>query len=345
MAFLHNINHLLNERVQYKSHSSNTKYIIVTLLLIITCGTVGYVNGIEDNTIPEVFLLKNYSTNNDPTKAKSWYLSQDPRQDERLGGTNVITGVSDDEDDNLVVKIQPSGDKRQVRLNVFAGNETDLKRNIESVEGSKPDQNVMSERGFMFEQNDWKNVEVTEYVKVNQLGTLSTNGGKHIELEGRSGVHSDGKYECQGTSYHFNVYEDGRVKMEKELKHNNDYYPNSDDDPVKHNVINGLKDEGWIGIKMVVLNVPNGVNVKGYLNLDSPEDTDLPTNNWTLVLEKTDNGNNWHTDNGKSACPDSNSSEFSGRLIDWGGPIVIFRSDNLKDVDWKWASVREISSQ
>ena len=57
MAFLHNINHLLNERVQYKSHSSNTKYIIVTLLLIITCGTVGYVNGIED-TIPEVFLLK-----------------------------------------------------------------------------------------------------------------------------------------------------------------------------------------------------------------------------------------------------------------------------------------------
>lgn len=343
MAITYNTTHLLNRCISIRSKRNNIKYGAITLLLIITIGAVGSVNAIEE-TIPDIFLLKNYSTNNDPAKAKSWYLSQDPRDDKRLGGTSVVTGVNGD-GENVVVKIQPSGEKRQVRLDVYAGNETNLKSNIESEEGSKPNQNMMSEKGFMFKPNDWRNVEITEYVKVNQLGSGSSNGGKHIELEARSGVHSDDKYECQGTSYHFNVYEDGRVKMEKELKHNNDYYPNSQDDPVKHNVIDGLKGKGWIGIKMVVSDGPNGVQVKGYLNFDSPGDTDSPTNNWTLVLEKIDNGNNWHTKNGKSACPDSDSSEFSGRLIDWGGPIVIFRSDNLKDVEWKWASVREISSQ
>ena len=95
---------------------------------------------------------------------------------------------------------------------------------------------------------------------------------------------------------------------------------------------------------MVVRDTSNGVSIEGYMNNDSPKDTDKPTNNWVLVLNKTDVGNNWHTKNNKSACPDSNRSQDSGRLITWGGPLVIFRSDNLSYLEWKWASVREIVS-
>ena len=70
--------------------------------------------------------------------------------------------------------------------------------------------------------------------------------------------------------------------MEKELKHSNSYYPNSREYPVKLRVTNGLLNQGWIGIKMVVRDTPNGVNVEGYVNRDSPQDTDEPTDNWYL---------------------------------------------------------------
>jgi hypothetical protein len=54
-------------------------------------------------------------------------------------------------------------------------------------------------------------VAITQYIKVNQLGSQSSNSVKHFEFEARSGVHGDYKYECQGTSY-FNVYEEGEKK-------------------------------------------------------------------------------------------------------------------------------------
>ncbi len=316
------------------------RYIIV--LILVSLAVIGLTsNTYAINTeIPSVFLLDNYTTNSDKTKAQQWFLDHDPKKDPRMQGTNVIKNVVV-QGNNTMAKIKPSGSDAQVRINLYAGNASDFK-GFQANAHTIPNQNTMSQNGYMFKPNDWRNVEITEYVKVNKLGSGNSNGGKHIELQARGGLHSD-SIACEGTSYHFNIYqENGRVKMEKELKHSNSYYPNSRDDPVKLGVTNGLLNQGWIGIKMVVRDTPNGVNVEGYLNRDSPEDTDKPTNNWVLVLNKTDTGNNWHTKNNKSACPDSNSSQYSGRIIDWGGPLVIFRSDNLNDVDWKWASVREI---
>jgi hypothetical protein len=297
--------------------------------------------------IPSIFLLDQYSTNTDSKKAVPWFLDHDPREDSRIDedSKKVIDKVTV-EGENTLVKIKPSPGRNedyQVRINVFAGDAVDFD-NFEADDKSIPNQNTMSRNGYMFKPNDWRNVEITEYIKVNEFGDEDRNGGKHAELQVRSGYHSD-DVACEGTSYHFNVYEKkGRVKMEKELKHDNAVYPNNGDgeDPSEDYKTKGLLGKGWIGIKAVVHDTPDGVAVEGYLNLDSPKDNDRPTNNWKLVLNKTDTGSNWHTANGKSVCPDSDSPEYSGRLIKWGGPLVIFRSDNIKDLEWKWASVREI---
>lgn len=302
-----------------------------------------------DTNIPSIFLLEEYKTNNDTGKAQQWFLNHDPRGDIRTDGTNVIKDIRVVNGNIAIATISPNHDNAdQVRIDVFAGNKTNLKTSLESDRNNKPNHSNLSQQGYMLKPNDWRNVEITEYVKVNELGSGTDNGGKHIELQARSGIHSSG-YDCQGTSYHFNVYdENGRVKMEKEFKHANNYMTTRTD-PEDSHVINNkqhfLLNQGWIGIKMVVHDAPNGVKVEGYLNVDSPKDTDSPTNNWIPVLNKTDTGDNWKTKDGKGVCPSSNSNTESGRLINWGGPIVIFRSDNLSDYEWKWASVREIISE
>jgi hypothetical protein len=325
------------------------KYIISLIAsLIALFGLTSIVYALDTN-IPSIFLLNEFETNNDTGKAQQWFLNHDPRDDIRTDGTKVIKDIRVVNGNTTIAAIKPDDNRtEQVRIDLFAGNKTDLKKNLASDKNNKPNHPQLSKQGFMFQPNDWHNVEITEYIKVNELGSGTKNGGKHIELQARSGIHSSG-YDCQGTSYHFNVYdENGRVKLEKEFKHSDNYMTTKMDPEVSHIINNNqhfLLNQGWIGIKMVVYDVPNGVRIEGYLNIDSPKDTDPPTNNWIPVINTTDTGDNWKTKDGKGVCPTSNSNTESGRLINWGGPIVIFRSDNLSDYEWKWASVREIVAE
>ena len=64
--------------------------------------------------------------------------------------------------------------------------------------------------------NDWKNVEMTGYFKVNSFTKANQNGPPHIELVAR-GVRNtndigtiDGlSRQCEATTYHSNTYLDG----------------------------------------------------------------------------------------------------------------------------------------
>ena len=133
----------------------------------------------------------------------------DPKKDPRIEGTKVINKVVV-QGNNTLANIKPSGNNAQVRINVFAGNASDF-NGFPANDHNIPNQNTMSQNGYMFKPNDWRNVEITEYIKVNKLGSGTDNGGKHIELQARGGLHSD-SIACEGTSYHFNVYQDnGRV--------------------------------------------------------------------------------------------------------------------------------------
>jgi hypothetical protein len=122
----------------------------------------------------------------------------------------------------------------------------------------------------------------------------------------------------------------GRVKLEKELSHIKGY---SQDDPQKPNVTTNLMHR-WIGMKGIFYNDRNN-NVKIELWLDKDN-----TNDWgeNPVLEYEDGGG-WEIEkNRENECEGDKNEK-----ITWGGPVVIFRWDNLIDVDVRYASVREIS--
>ena len=95
----------------------------------------------------------------------------------------------------------------------------------------------------------------------------------------------------------------------------------------------------WIGMKGIFYNTIKG-NVKMELWLDKDNDkASMPDQDWGEVpaLNHEDIGN-WKIENNHMNECNGNKNE----KITWGGPVVIFRWDNLIDVDIKYASVREI---
>jgi hypothetical protein len=191
------------------------------------------------------------------------------------------------------------------------------------------DQKIMAQQGYMQSPNDWKNVEITGYLKVNGFTGSSNNGPAHIEFMARGGVHTSSK-SCEGTAYHSNLYETGRSKFEKELQHTAGYTTN---DPEKSGATSKL-DGRWVGIKAVFYTKPDGtVKLEQWLD-DGSDNINAPGNNWHKLLEFTDSGS-WG--GGHPNCGGTPSTK-----ITWGGPMVHFRWDNIDDMDIKNFSVREI---
>jgi len=89
------------------------------------------------------------------------------------------------------------------------------------------DQEKLADRKYMMLPNDWKNVEITAYIKVIRATNDDDNGGAHFEWFCRGGPKHSSSLRCEGTSYHANIYEkegsEGKVKFEKELQHTNGY--------------------------------------------------------------------------------------------------------------------------
>ncbi len=174
--------------------------------------------------------------------------------------------------------------------------------------------------------------------QISKTNNSEHNGGPYFELEARSGLHGDNHHPCDGTALHTNIYPNGRVKMEKELSHTNGY---CETDPQKHqkqNVINNLMYRGF-GMKGIFYCV-NDENVKVEIWLDKNANNEWGTK---PVIEYLDRGG-WQIEkddnnpDGENECPGGEKDE----KIVWGGPIVIFRSDQIKDFYIMCASIREI---
>ncbi|MEW6604079.1 MAG: discoidin domain-containing protein, partial [Thermoproteota archaeon] len=180
-----------------------------------------------------------------PTKSggDEWFMDMnDPNVDEdRFTTKDSITKNSDGswkvEDD-------------QIRMNVFTKSGYDP----DSIDTY--DQKVLAKRGYMQDPNDWKNVEITGYVKLNDFdsnGYFSwyARSGRHTHDEAPNGENQ----ECEGTGVKPRIYYNGNTASVKELWHNEGY--------AVTNRIDGSTDdlEGrWIGIKTVIYNVkmPDG---------------------------------------------------------------------------------------
>jgi hypothetical protein len=252
-----------------------------------------------------------------PTKigGEQWFMSlQDPNHDKQ---TNPPSMTKNSDGSFKVTSTQ-------VRYGVSTSSGYDPSK-IKTT-----NQKTMIQQGYMQSPNDWKNVEITGYFKINSFTSSTNNGAAHIELLARGGVHTSSK-SCEGTAYHSNLYETGRGKFEKELEHTAGYTTN---DPEKSEVIKKL-DGRWIGVKAIFFTRADGtLKLEQWID-DGTNNTSLPGNNWRKSIEFVDTGSNWG--GGHPNCGGTDKT-----MISWGGPFTHFRWDNIDNMDVKLFSVREI---
>ncbi|QDE94198.1 carbohydrate-binding protein [Myxococcus xanthus] len=247
-----------------------------------------------------------------PTKSggEQWFLADNATSDKRFDPQNTISRNSDGS-----WKMRNS----KVRMSVFTST------GYSASKIPTYDRDVLASRGYMQAANDWRNIEMTGFVKVNSVSDVSDNFAWYA----RGGKHNDNHSGCEGSSYKGSLHYDGRVRWQKETWHvsyNQASYKSG---------TSALRGR-WVGFKSVMRNTKvNGkeaVRLEMYLN----ENADKKT--WKKVYDMVDSGS-WGGD--ASHC----GGAVNAMPITWGGPIAVFRWDSANDVDFKWLSVREISPE
>src|SRR5919106_787174 len=245
-----------------------------------------------------------------PTKenGEEWYINMDnPLSDSRFNPQNTITKNPDGS-----WKMKAT----QVRMNVYTSTGYNS-ANIPTL-----DHSVIASKGYMLASNDWRNFEMTQYVRVN-----TSPSDDNFSPYGRGGRHtgSGAPEGCEGSSIKGDVFFSGKVRFAKEQWHVSYVFTSL------KTLSTGSIEDKWIGIKFIVYNFVqnNNVVVKTELWLDTNN-----SGNFVKVDERVDNGG-WGTEGTEcGGAPD--------QIISWGGPITTFRWDTATDVDFKNLSVREI---
>jgi len=200
------------------------------------------------------------------------------------------------------------------------------------------DQSKLPSRGYMQDPKDWKNVEITCFMKVNSASSSTHNGEAHPELvtggarqTSETSTLNGFAKSCEASSYHFNFYPlTGRTKYEKDLQHTNGYTANSQDPQINSNT-RKWADKTWVGLKAVKYVNSDGQSV----HLESWFSSDGSPTGWKKVMSFDDTG---HWGGGSPHCGGTDHT-----VITWAGPIIGIRTDNIGDCDFKWASIREIN--
>jgi hypothetical protein len=238
---------------------------------------------------------------------ESWFMAADPTQDARFDPQSKITLNSDG---SWKMK------SNQVRMSVATS------ASLKAFQIPTYDREVLAEQGYMQSPSDWKNVEMTGFVKLN----ATTKEEDNFDWYARGGRHSD-SVPCEGSSYKGGLHYDGRVRWQKETWH-----VSYEQAPYKPGVPKKLKGR-WVGFKAIIRNVEVDGAEAVRLELWVNDTADKVT--WTKVYDMVDAGD-WGGD--AAECDGLDDA----MPITWGGPLAVFRWDNAKDVDFKWMSVREI---
>ena len=295
---------------KYIFSSTNARYVRVT------------VNGNTENSyasIYEIDVFGSAATNVDkfgikmlyPTKSggEQWIIDMNnPLDDSRFNPRNTITKNPDGS-----WKMKAT----QVRMEVYTS--TGYDRN----DISTLDHSAIASKGYMLRANDWRNFEMTQYVKVN-----TSPSDDNFSPNGRGGKHTltdTPPAGCEGSSMKGDVFFSGKVRFAKEQWHVSYVFTSL------KSATSSIEDK-WVGIKFIVYNFVenNKVVVKTELWLDTNNN-----GNFVKVDENVDRGG-WGTEGTEcGGAPD--------QIISWGGPITTFRWDTATDVDFKYLSVREIT--
>jgi hypothetical protein len=244
-----------------------------------------------------------------PTKSggEQWYMDMNnPLGDSRFNPQNTITK---NPDGSWKMK------STKVRMAVYTSTGYDQNA-IDTLDHSD-----IAAKGYMQAPNDWRNFEMTQYVKVN-----TSPSDDNLSPNGRGGRHTgDGPPEgCEGSSMKGDVFFSGKVRFAKEQWHVSYVFTNL------KTATTSIEDR-WVGVKFIVYNFQESGKtvVKTELWLDKNNN-----GNFVKVDENVDRGG-WGTEGTEcGGAPD--------QIISWGGPITTFRWDTATDVDFKFLSVREI---
>lgn len=182
-----------------------------------------------------------------------------------------------------------------------------------------PDHSRYQTQGYMQDDKDWKNVECTVYIKLNETSTSN-----FFHWQTRMGLDRRQAGDCEACGYGGQIVPDGRVRPVKTYYSYHtfwrDYMPATDD----------IEDR-WIGFKFIVYNKGNSVVTEIWVDEDN-------TNNWVRKRNSNDDGN-WGT--GGDHC---SADEDNEKLL-WGGPIcslIWVSADEPESVYFQKISVREI---
>jgi hypothetical protein len=245
-----------------------------------------------------------------PTKpnGEEWFIRPShPEKDPRF---SPQTGLIPNSDGSFKIK------STKVRMGVFtsSGYKPNL---IQTLDHSK-----IAAKGYMQSPNDWRDVEITGYVKLN------SGSGDNFAWYARGGRHTGfGSPEgCEGVAYKGDLYFDGQTRWTKEQWHTGGY--------VFSDYLKGMDSvKGkWVGFKSIMYNIDHsgkaGVKLEIWLDKEN-------TNQWIKVNERVDTGGWGNNGRECGGTPD--------QIITWGGPIASFRWDSASDVDIRDFSVREIA--
>ena len=258
----------------------------------------------EKKSFDKFGVLKIFQTKKD---GQQWYLKSNPNSDPQFSPQTMLTKNSDGS-----FKIKST----KVRMGVF----TSSGFNPEKIDTL--DHNKIAMAGYMQSPNDWRDVEITGYVKLNSGNNDNfvwyARGARHTGFGAPAG--------CEGTAYKGDLFYDGNTRWTKEQWHTGGYAFGEFGENI------GPISGKWVGFKVIMYNAVE--KDKPVVKLELWVDKNN-NNNWIKANEKTDKGG-WG--NAGRECGGKGD-----QIITWGGPIAAFRWDGATDVDIKKFSVREIA--
>lgn len=233
--------------------------------------------------------------NNSKRNAQSWFFSG--LNDSRLKNADDANSSGSD-------GFSVDGDIRLGVMTTAGYNQSDIEM----------DHDKCKAQGYMMSPSDWRDVEMTCYVRFNDGG-----GDSRCSLYNRSGTHTSGR-ECEGTKYTSALYSTGRMRVGMEEWHNSGYTYFDDWDV-------GNVEGKTVGFKYICYNTrdDNHVVIETWMDMNN-------NNQWSKVHNITDTGLGEEA----SRCSDQDRLPMT-----WGGPYATFRCDGA-DLTVTKFSVREV---
>lgn len=276
--------------------------------------TISYSSAQENLDIDEFGVAKIYSTKEN---GREWFANMSDIRDDNLFYTESDLTKQQDGSWRVSAENLPSENQGQVRLEI----------------------------GTLDNQDPWKNVEITGYIRV--VETTGHDEHKSSDLKNiiqwyaRGGKHTNDA-PCEGTSLKGRISLDGNVSWVKEIWHSGGYTNEKSvvkaTSPLasKQDSFGRYFDGKWIGFKVAIFNIneDKAVRMESYID-------EYATNEWRKVNSLIDVGN-WTSN--REDFDDEDCSKPRNYIVTNSGPIVTFRSDDII-WDFKNLSVREIETK